>query len=768
MALHIQVLDGIIAFIRTRRGKVVSSIFILILFTITFLPHVISYTVRDWLNNNGADTTQVEDVNFNLFTGKLEFTNLRITVANDYTLLLQSAWVNTDWLPLFKKTFHIKEVFVHDTDITIEEKADGQLVFAGITPTSKTSQKTPPKTQKDANTDWGFSLKKLSILNSRFRYFRPDLDLQLIINKATLTDLYSKNEKAAQFSLQGTLNNTPLSINAALMLFNKIPKVKAKLTLEALPLDTFKQLAKQHVGIDAGTLGIDIDLDARFDKDIGLTINEKGQIRLANLDINQAGSQIKTNKLTWQGSLKATILPNEAQPDVKLEGSINAEELAIINQQQASTLLSVKTLSADKLQATTNQLHINELAISTLIANLQRDAQGTIVLPKASIETNTNADKQVEETVTTNSQPFGLRIDHIVIKNNSSLQFEDQSTTPGFVSIVSLNNVDIKSLDISKPEQATVFSIDGKVGKFSTLAAKGSVHPFAEKLNLDMTAKLKAVEMPPLSSYTSAMLGHNLLNGQLNSDIKVIIKDDIIDAKSKLLLSNMEVMELTPEEKKKINTTASAPLSLGLSMLRDRDNNINLELPFKGNINDPNIDISDAINQVIGKAISTAALAYLKLTLQPFGALLAIAEIAGDIGKGVQLQPVLFAPASTKLDVNTIQYKTKIAKILTERPQLRIKVCGIATSQDRNNLIAKELAALKAKQIKSKTKNKDGTKPVLPVIPDAILLTIAQQRADTLKGALINEHKIAADRLFGCLPIIDKEAGTEPRVEIGI
>jgi len=764
MALHIQVLDGIVTSLRTRSGKIIAGIFMLALFIITFLPHAISYAVRDWLNNNGADKTQVEDVNFNLFTGKLEFTNLRITVANEYPLLIQNAWVNADWFPLFQKTFHIKELFIENTDIIIEEKLGGQLVFAGIKPAAnKTNQSTPNETDAKKS-NWGFNLEKLNIINSRFRYVRPDLNLQLAINKASLTGLDSVKKQAGQLSLQGTLNDTPLSINASLTPFANIPGIKAKLILEALPLSTFKQIAKQHVDINAGTLGIDIDLDASYGKDTGLTINENGQIRLARLDINHAGSQIKTNKLSWQGSLKASIPLNESQTDVKIEGSIHAEDLAVINQQQASTLLSIKTLSADKLQASTNQLHIDEITISTLIADLQRDAQGTILLPKSSIEKNT--DKPVEEIVTTNSQPFGLRINHIVIKDNSSLQFKDKSTTPDFVSTVSLNNVDIRSLDTSKPEQATVFIIDGKVGKFSTLNAKGNVHPFAEKLNLDMTAKLKAVEMPPLSSYTSGMLGHNLLSGQLNSDIKVIIKDDIIDAKSKLLLSNTEVMELTPEEKKKINTSASAPLSMGLSMLRDQDNNINLDLPFKGNINDPNIDISDAINQVIGKAMSTAALAYLKFSLQPFGALLALADIAGDIGKGVQLQPVLFAAANTQLDANAIQYKTKIAKILTERPLLRIKICGIATSQDKNNLIAKELALLKAKQAKSKAKTEENL--ALPVIPDATLLAIAQQRADSLKGALINEHKIGADRLFSCLPKIDSEAGSEPRVEVGI
>ena len=129
------------------------------------------------------------------------------------------------------------------------------------------------------------------------------------------------------------------------------------------------------------------------------------------------------------------------------------------------------------------------------------------------------------------------------------------------------------------------------------------------------------------------------------------------------------------------------------------------------------------------------------------------------------MQPVLFSSARSELSPKAIQYKTKIAAILTDRPQLRIKICGIATSSDRNELVAQQLKLQVTKQNNPDLATQ-ATK--LPVILDNILLTIATNRADNLKGALIKDHKIAPDRLFSCLPVIDTAENAKPRVEMGI
>jgi len=763
MALHIKLLDGIVDFTRTRRGKITISLITLFLTILILIPHAISYSVRDWMNKNGADETQVEDVNFNPFTGKLEFINLRVTVANDYTLLLNNAWVNTDWLPLFKKSLYFKEIFIQDTNITIEKKQNGKLNIGGIklTDDNSTAQTEIVPDKKP----WGLGLEQLNINNANFTYRQADLELALIIDNANLSGLYSTGNTPASFKLAGSLNGAALKIDALLMPFVKQPSIEASINLKALPLTTFSQIAQQYANINSGKLGIDIKLKARYDNTAGVHLEESGRINISELAIIQQQAIIKANTANWQGTLTTQLDTNNKPGALSLNGSIDAAGISLRNNANDSEVINIKSLTIDKLNAKPQQLEINEINIASLIAKLDRDADGNIVLPAIQ---QTGNNEEVEDTDRNIEEPFLFRIGRINIADNSQLSFNDVSTTPDFKSVVTLNNIDITDIDNNKPEQPTRIKLDGKIGKFSSLKASGTAHPFKDKLSLDLTTDIKAMEMPPLSAYTSSILGHNLLNGQLNSTIKVTIKEDIINGNSKLLISQLEVQELTPEEKKKINTTASAPLSLGLSMLRDRDNNIELELPFKGNVNDPELDFSDAINQAIGKAIATASLAYLKLSLQPFGALLAIADAASGIGSGVQLQPVIFDSAVSQLNPDAIQYKNKIANILNERPQLRIKVCGIATSRDRNTLIAQKLEILKKKQTKTQNTDQANKKPKLPEIPDSVLLNIAQQRADNLKGALINEHKITADRLFSCLPKIDSEPGTDPRVEVGI
>jgi len=769
MSLHIRALDGVIDILRSRRGIILASVLTLFLLVIVLLPHVISYFVRDWFNQNGAEKTQIEDVNFNLFTGKLELSNLRVSIAGNYTLILSHAWTQADWLPLFNKTFYIQELNIQDADIIIQQSTNGELRVAGV---SLPKSEQPPSQPTSTSTPWGIGLEKLNILNTRINYKQPDISINLEIESAQLSSLHSTNVQPAQFRLAGKLNNAPTSIDAQLKPFSEQITVDADIKLQALSLTDFHQIAKQHLDIDAGALSLDINLKAGYKPKTGISLDENGNILLSNIAVSHSGSYIKAENLNWQGKFHTLLNEANQTSDLALVGTLAGKNLDIINQNNKELLLGMKTVAVENVNVSTQELDIDKIEVTTLVANIQRNTDGTIVLPdNSSTETN-NVENETPES---EPKALGIRIGEISISDNSLLTFNDRSTTPEFNSSITLDKVHIGGLDNRQPEQDTAISVNGKIGKFSTLEAKGTVTPFAEKLALDLSANIKAMELPPLSAYTSYALGHNLNNGQLNTTINVTISNDIVDGSSKLFISNLAVTELSQEEKKAINTTASAPLSLGLSMLQDRDNNIELALPFKGDLNSPEFDISDAINQAIGTAISKAALTYLTLSLQPFGALIALADIAGDISNGVQLQPILFNPADSTMTSSASKYKDKIAGILNERPQLRLKVCGFATKTDRSFLIQQQIDVLEADRLKSLVGKSEKEKAIIlskpitpPVIPDTLLTNIAQKRADTIKSALINNHKISPDRLFSCLPVIDTADGAKPRVEIGI
>ena len=49
---------------------------------LTAVPYGIDYAAEQWLMSQGLDVASVEDVDFNPFTGKLVFRDLRATVAD--------------------------------------------------------------------------------------------------------------------------------------------------------------------------------------------------------------------------------------------------------------------------------------------------------------------------------------------------------------------------------------------------------------------------------------------------------------------------------------------------------------------------------------------------------------------------------------------------------------------------------------------------------------------------------------------------------------
>ena len=178
------------------------------------------------------------------------------------------------------------------------------------------------------------------------------------------------------------------------------------------------------------------------------------------------------------------------------------------------------------------------------------------------------------------------------------------------------------------------------------------------------------------------------------------------------------------------------------------------------------VDVEDAINQAIAKAMTFASLSFLKYTLQPFGTFIAVAELAGKAGKQVtkvQLDPVKFNAAEISLNETAQQYLEKVAVILDNRPKLRLEVCGKAVEKDRSALLAKREAVAREGD-KAEVPQKEAAE-VEPV-PDAVLQDFARERAKLVKDSLVNDHGINHERIYLCLPEIDQAPDKEPHVEL--
>ena len=158
-------------------------------------------------------------------------------------------------------------------------------------------------------------------------------------------------------------------------------------------------------------------------------------------------------------------------------------------------------------------------------------------------------------------------------------------------------------------------------------------------------------------------------------DLKYILSKKHLDAENKVLID-----QLTLGDKTDSPDATSLPVKLALALVTDRNGQIDIDLPIKGNLSDPDFRYGRLVFQALGNLVS-------KAVTSPFSA---IASLVG--GKGEELSEMQFPIGTAALPVETEAPLKALAKALQERPGLRVDITGTADpGRDREALAALKL-----------------------------------------------------------------------------
>jgi outer membrane protein OmpA-like peptidoglycan-associated protein len=353
---------------------------------------------------------------------------------------------------------------------------------------------------------------------------------------------------------------------------------------------------------------------------------------------------------------------------------------------------------------------------------------------------------------------FGFRIGQLDITGDNVLRFEDESVSPTFGIDLSLLEARLSDLDSRQPEKSALVKLRVSDKEQARLSLDGSIQPFAERLSLDWVAKIESLELAPLSPYVIQNTGYRFVNGEMQADIPLKINQNKLNGEINLLLNNPIVKIVKaedPEKEKQGKIQLNMPLDSALKLLRDKQNNVKLNIPVSGDISDPKFSFTEAINRVLAQTLQTSALSYLKFMLGPYGIGLAVAEQAIKGASKIRLNPILFAPGSDELNDATNDYTQRVAAILKEHPAVQVRVCGAATESDR--------AAMNGGTPAEPAAQTDASRKT-----DDALLTLAEKRSERIQNQLVNGYGIAAKRIIVCKPKIDRAANAKPRVNLEI
>jgi hypothetical protein len=256
--------------------------------------------------------------------------------------------------------------------------------------------------------------------------------------------------------------------------------------------------------------------------------------------------------------------------------------------------------------------------------------------------------------------PMAMRIGLITVRNGSA-NFADQSLRPNFATGLQELNGTIKGLSSQVSSRATV-SLRGKVDRYAPATIQGEINPLAAQAYTDIGLRFENIELTTFTPYSGKFAGRRIDKGKLNLDLRYKLVDRELVGENKIVFD-----QLTLGKRVESREAMDLPLSLAIAILQDSRGVIDIDLPVRGNIDDPEFSYGGIIWKALVNLIMKAVTA-------PFTLL------ASALGGGEELGYVAFVPGSTEIGSAEQEKLDKLARALADRPQLRVEVRGAASN----------------------------------------------------------------------------------------
>ncbi len=251
-----------------------------------------------------------------------------------------------------------------------------------------------------------------------------------------------------------------------------------------------------------------------------------------------------------------------------------------------------------------------------------------------------------------------IRIDELTLQGGR-IGYADHFIKPNFAA--TLGNLGGRITGLST-EMGTVAKLDlkGSLANHSPLEISGSVNPLAATAFADVTASFRGIDLPPFTPYSGKYAGYAIGRGTLTLELHYKLQNRKLAAENKILADQFEF-----GEKVESKDATKLPVRLAVSLLKDRNGLIDVDLPIEGSLDDPKFRLGKLIWKLLGNLIGKAATA-------PFALL---GKLVGG-GKSEELSSVDFADGSETLDDAAKKKLDALGKALNDRPALKLEATG--------------------------------------------------------------------------------------------
>ncbi len=262
-----------------------------------------------------------------------------------------------------------------------------------------------------------------------------------------------------------------------------------------------------------------------------------------------------------------------------------------------------------------------------------------------------------------------------VVVEAGQANFTDLSVKPNFSTGIQALAGTISGISTKTGSRAKV-DLHGSVDQYSPVAVTGEFNVLGPKLYTDIAMSFRNMELTVFNPYSGKFAGYNISKGKLTTELHYKVDGRKLDAQHHIVIDQLEFGEKTASK-----DAVSLPVKLAVSLLKDRNGVIDLNLPVAGSLDDPTFRLAPIIWKVFVNILEKAVTA-------PF------ALLGSLFGGGPDIQFIDFQPGASTMDPAALDKARAVAKALVERPHLKIDVPIAAVPDlDRPALVAARFTA---------------------------------------------------------------------------
>ena len=706
------------------------------------------------LKNIGANALKIDEADRNLANLKdINASNLNLNLANNKTALtLEKMALNGINAPLSKSaSANVASAGVTNTNFTM----DGNKSLASLDELNVKNIELKAKNKDIASVadvaikSISFDLLKMALNIASVDVNKPKFTSELNDNGLSAVNELGFGEQSAK-ATKAAKHTKKVEKKAENKSASKSKENEFKFDVKNISVNNAdialthlfegEKIAHKFDNLFVKVANLSSDFSKPFDAKVAMKSSQKlnldvdSKIKIEPLDVSAKIKLNDTNlpkyfayaKPFLEASLASGQMSADAQlhyaKDIKADAKVSIKDIRL-NGKKTEKLIAFKSLDLEKISFAKNDLAISGVSLNSpfIKAHLSKERKFNLsqIVKEDKNKAKTETKPESKKAASKKDDELKFSVKNFSLKNGE-VDFSDASLFMPFATTISKLNGKLSDIDKKRPSSGEFQGVVGKNG-FSKITAK--LFPFELKQNTEIKLDFKDIDLVDVTPYSGQFVGYKIKKGKLNLNLNYSVAD------SKLNGSNfINFDSLTLGEKVESKDAVNLPLSLAISILSDQNNQINIDLPVEGNLDDPDFKYGGVIWAAVKKLFAD-------ITLAPFRFL------GNALGLGSKdLSSIDFLAGSSELISSETPKIADFIKLTGSKPKMKLSITPTYSKLDESFYKNKKLDQ-KINQIIASS-GKDYIAVLNELVPNLKDRNEKALREEALKGIEVDKAKL--------------------------